>query len=99
MTELVCKNWTPHRHRCFYCNQVISLEELLTVDCETNHWNPETLEQIYDHLPSYDFPHEVPFIHDADVGFPTLNLCNACYRDAVKLSSRESIQKLFSLTP
>ncbi len=85
MTELAYTHWPPH-HRCFYCNRMVSLEELLQVDAETTHWDGESLEHIYDQIISYDFPAIVPFIHDADVGFPTLNLCNGCYGEAVKKS-------------
>jgi hypothetical protein len=63
-----------------------SLEELLQVDAELSHWDDETIELIYDQITSYDFPAENPFVHNVNVGFPTLNLCNGCYMEAVKKS-------------
>ena len=85
MTELAYTHWSPHP-RCFYCNRMASLEELLQVDAELSHWDTETLEQINDQIVSYDFPAVAPFVHVVDGRYPILNLCNGCYVEAAKNS-------------
>jgi len=69
-------------YNCYYCNEIINLEELLKIDDKLKRMDPENQEFLLDNLPSSNNPREAPFIHKCDLGYDVLNICLDCFKKA-----------------
>ena len=68
--------------KCYYCSKTISLEEILKIDRKLKRMNPEDHEFLLDNLPISKKSPEPPFIHECNLGYDVLNICEECYYKA-----------------
>lgn len=69
-------------YNCYYCNEIINLEDLLKIDEKLKNMEPENQEFLLDNLPRSNYLREPPFIHKSDLGYDVLNICRECFENA-----------------
>jgi hypothetical protein len=67
------------KNRCYYCNQIVNLKELLKVDELLKNIESEEHEFLLDKLPKSSHTRGHPYIHVSDLGYKVLNICFSCF--------------------
>ena len=71
-------------YKCYYCGDVIPLNDLLNVDKRLDQMDGEIHEFVLDSLPESTRAKESPFLHHCKYGYEVLNICNRCIEQAIK---------------
>lgn len=76
------RNNQNQEYRCYYCDEKISLNELIEIDLTIKELDSEDLEFIYDELGEKSKPKVPPYIHLTDLDYNILNICKSCWNQA-----------------